>query len=151
MKQGLMLGHVMCLYHQIRCLPYYVTYIDLTPSFSGLGKHNCKTRRDTYKFGDLVHLILETLRYGRIRQHDGRDKGQFKWFVQWEYHCLATQNASYSYRIKATSFIRNSCFRPCTSRCQKRHIIPIISQSYKICMTHLVEWNCPWAITRFIQ
>ena len=28
-----------------------------------LGKDNCKTRRETFKFGDLMRLILEILRY----------------------------------------------------------------------------------------
>ena len=43
--------------------------LDLTPSFNGVGKVNCKTRRETFKFGDLVLLILEVWRQptrGRI-------------------------------------------------------------------------------------
>ena len=35
--------------------------LDLTPSFIGLDKDNCKTRREAFKFGDL-RLILEILR-----------------------------------------------------------------------------------------
>ena len=31
--------------------------------FSGLGKDNCKTRRETFMFGDWVRLILENWRY----------------------------------------------------------------------------------------
>ena len=34
----------------------------LTPAFIGLGKDNCKTRRETFEFVDLVRLILEILR-----------------------------------------------------------------------------------------
>ena len=30
----------------------------LTPGFNGLGKNNCKTKRETLKFGDLVRLML---------------------------------------------------------------------------------------------
>ena len=37
--------------------------IDLAPGFNGLGKENCKTRRESFKFCDLVQLILESLRY----------------------------------------------------------------------------------------
>ena len=37
----------------------------ITPDFIGLGKDNCKTRRETIKFGDLVPLILDILRYIR--------------------------------------------------------------------------------------
>ena len=35
----------------------YIFILDLTPGFIELGKDNCKTRRKTFKFGDLVHLI----------------------------------------------------------------------------------------------
>ena len=41
----------------------YIFILDLTPGFIGLGKDNCKTRRETFKFGDLVHVILEILWY----------------------------------------------------------------------------------------
>ena len=37
--------------------------LDLTPGFIGLGKGNSKTRRETSKFGHLLRLILEILRY----------------------------------------------------------------------------------------
>ena len=43
--------------------PNYIFILDLTPGFIGLGKDNCKTRRETFKFGSLVCLILEILRY----------------------------------------------------------------------------------------
>ena len=41
----------------------YIFILDLTPGFMGLGKDNCKTRREAFKFVDLVRLILEILRY----------------------------------------------------------------------------------------
>ena len=41
----------------------YIFILDLTPGFNGLGKSNFKTRRETFKFGDLVCLILEILWY----------------------------------------------------------------------------------------
>ena len=34
-------------------------HIDLTPGFNGLGKDNCKTRRETFKFWDLVNFISD--------------------------------------------------------------------------------------------
>ena len=37
--------------------------LDLTPGFIELGKDNCKTKRETFRFWDLVRLILEILRY----------------------------------------------------------------------------------------
>ena len=43
-------------------LQSYIFILDLTPGFIGLGKDNCKTRQETVKFGDLVHLILEISR-----------------------------------------------------------------------------------------
>ena len=39
--------------------PTYIFILDLTPDFNGLGKDNCKARWETFKFCDLVHLILE--------------------------------------------------------------------------------------------
>ena len=41
----------------------YIFILDLTPGFNGLGKDNCKTTWEWFKFWDLVHLILEILRY----------------------------------------------------------------------------------------
>ena len=41
----------------------YIFILDLTPGFNGLGKGNCKTRRESFEFGDLVWLILEILWY----------------------------------------------------------------------------------------
>ena len=41
----------------------YIFTLDLTPGFIGLGKDNCKTIRETFKFGDLVRLILQILLY----------------------------------------------------------------------------------------
>ena len=41
----------------------YIFILDLTPGFIGLGKDNCKSRRETVMFGELVCLILEILRY----------------------------------------------------------------------------------------
>ena len=41
----------------------YIIILDLTPGFIGLGKDNCKTRRETLKLGDLVWLIVDILRY----------------------------------------------------------------------------------------
>ena len=40
----------------------YIFILDLTPGFIGLGKDNCKTRRESFKFGYLMRLILEILR-----------------------------------------------------------------------------------------
>ena len=37
--------------------------LNLTPGFHGLGKDHCKRRQETFKFWDLVRLILEVLRY----------------------------------------------------------------------------------------
>ena len=37
----------------------YMFVLNSTPGFNGLGKGNCKTREETFKFLDLVCLILE--------------------------------------------------------------------------------------------
>ena len=46
-----------------RC-PNYIFILDLTPCFNILHQDNCKPRRETYKFWDLVRLILEI--YGML-------------------------------------------------------------------------------------
>ena len=43
----------------------YIWVIDLTPGFIGLGKDNSKTRRETFKFWDLVCIILKILQYSQ--------------------------------------------------------------------------------------
>ena len=40
----------------------YIFILDLTPGFNGLGKDYCETRRETFKFWDLVRLIFEVWR-----------------------------------------------------------------------------------------
>ena len=40
----------------------YIFILNLTPGFNGLGKDNYKMRWEAFKFWDLVHLILKTLR-----------------------------------------------------------------------------------------
>ena len=66
----------------------YIFILDLTPGFIGLGKDNCTTRRETFKFGDLMRLILQILlcmllllwtpNYAHsIKPHDG--------VIKWEY------------------------------------------------------------------
>ena len=44
-----------------RCFNY-IFILDLTPGFKGLDKDDRKTRGESFKFWDLVRLILETLR-----------------------------------------------------------------------------------------
>ena len=41
----------------------YILIIDLIPVFNGLSRDNGKTRQESFKFWDLVRLILEILRY----------------------------------------------------------------------------------------
>ena len=41
----------------------YILILDLTHGFNELGKDNCKMRRKTFKFLELVRLILEVWRY----------------------------------------------------------------------------------------
>ena len=43
----------------------YIFILDLTRGFKWLGKDNFRTRRETFKFWDLIRLILEVWRYSR--------------------------------------------------------------------------------------
>ena len=42
-----------------RCCSNYIFILDLTSSFSGLGRDNYITRWETFKFWDLVPLVIE--------------------------------------------------------------------------------------------
>ena len=59
----------------------YIPILDLTPGFNGLGKDNCNTRWELFKFWDLVCLILEILRY--LFQHM---EAWTKWLPLWTWH-----------------------------------------------------------------
>ena len=41
----------------------YIFILNLTPGFNGLSEDNCTRIQETFKFWDLVRLILEVLRY----------------------------------------------------------------------------------------
>ena len=41
----------------------YISILDLPLGFNGLGKDSCETWRETFKFWNLVRLILEVCRY----------------------------------------------------------------------------------------
>ena len=49
-----------------QCCSNYIFILNLTLGFNWLVKDNCKTRWETFKFWDLMHLILEILRYMHI-------------------------------------------------------------------------------------
>ena len=46
----------------------YIFILAVTLGFSELGKENCKTKQETFKFCDLVRLILEVWRYTSYRK-----------------------------------------------------------------------------------
>ena len=63
------------------------------PGFNRLDNDNCKTRRESFKFGDLVRLILETIRLvedrklvkcapGTISSHITESVGKFIWSIK---------------------------------------------------------------------
>ena len=52
----------MYLEHRYRRFSNYIFIFYLTSDVNGLDKGNCKKRRDSFKFWDLVRLISEVLR-----------------------------------------------------------------------------------------
>ena len=48
----------------------YIFILDLSPGFYGLDKDNCKTRWETFKFCNLVQLILEVWRYLKLKSQE---------------------------------------------------------------------------------
>ena len=60
-----------------RCCSNYIFILNLIRGFNRLGRDNCKTRRETFEFWDLVRLILEI--WGYMRNVVTEDvKGRFK-------------------------------------------------------------------------
>ena len=47
----------------------YIFILDLTPGFSGLGKGNGQTKRETFKFWESVRFILDVWQYLDCNQH----------------------------------------------------------------------------------
>ena len=47
----------------------YIFILDLTPGFNSMGTYNGITRRGTFQFWDLAHLILEVSRQCSIKYH----------------------------------------------------------------------------------
>ena len=58
----------------------------LTPDFNRLHRDNCKTRQETFKFCDLVQLILEILWYMFY---------YVVWMMQWIFKCTAAVFANF--------------------------------------------------------
>ena len=56
----------------------YIFILNLTPGFNELGEDNYKIRRESFKFWDLVSLILETLRYIWPKLHDSYHQSDLK-------------------------------------------------------------------------
>ena len=53
--------------------PTTTSFLDLIPCVNGLGKDNCKMRRESFKFWGSVRLILDILRYSQL--------GEIKLFI----------------------------------------------------------------------
>ena len=47
----------------------YIFILDLTPGSNGLGRDNCKTRRESFKFWGLVRLSLEVWQQSKSSAH----------------------------------------------------------------------------------
>ena len=44
----------------------YIVILDSTPGFNGSGRENWKTGRETIKFSDFIHLVIEVWLYWLI-------------------------------------------------------------------------------------
>ena len=58
-------GHPDIAERRYRRCSNYIFILDLAPGFNGLGKDNCKTRREAVRFWDLVRCILYVWRYAK--------------------------------------------------------------------------------------
>ena len=51
------------------------SWLDLTPGFNGLGKDNCKTRRETFKFVRIVASYIEGLTASTLSLNNSSTRG----------------------------------------------------------------------------
>ena len=79
----------------------YTSSLDLTPSFNGLGEDNYKTRRETFKFLDLVILDSEVWRHfcSRSLLHNISIGGCVGSFLQFSHTERSHLNHDESYAI----------------------------------------------------
>ena len=81
----------------------YIFIFDLTHGFNGLDKDHSKTRRETFKFGDLVRLKLEILRYiFPVKTHKTSRKYVFFIFPQDWAPAMETPTAQIVYFLSLT-------------------------------------------------
>ena len=59
----------------------YIFFLDLTPGLNWLGKGNCKTIRESFKFLDKVRLVLDVLRYIFLMLHMGMFQYHMRRFI----------------------------------------------------------------------
>ena len=125
----------------------YIFILDLTPGTKGLGKDNCKTRREVFKFLDLVLLILEVWRYILMfrRRHSARTKRtQILWRT-----CVVRPNPLAGYLCMSISFLsaRNFSFN-ChfVLGLTTRNVVPTIADDQPIvtgiCRIFMLEIAC---------
>ena len=62
-KHGLVTSNLLYKSQLSRQCSNYIFNLDVTPGLKGLGKDNCKTRRNTFKVWNLMCLILEASAY----------------------------------------------------------------------------------------
>ena len=79
----------------------YIFILDLIPGCIGLGKDNCTTRRETFKFSDWVRLILETLwlhwcHTGVMTSQITGNSAWYKRFVQFNKNISSPMPGSFS-------------------------------------------------------
>ena len=124
----------------LRCswsIANYIFLLNLTCGFNGLGKDNCKTRRETFMFGDWVRLILENWRFTPFYLH-----------LHYCMHGLSQWDTTpYMYHVlERRCYIFSHWLRPFSSLLLAKHIKRI--QFYWVISTDLPQsyfqqvWMC---------
>ena len=80
-----------------RCSNYTII-LDLTTGLRGLDKDNCWTGRETFKFCDLVRLILEIWRYVKLHSVPPQTFYSSMWFVNRQIVCLQPSLVAFTRR-----------------------------------------------------
>ena len=125
----------------------YIFILNLTPGFIESGKDNYKMRRGAFKFWDLVHLILETLRYVNLVFQARWSQQCFKWASQQlsRYDCSSVSEAILKWLRKTNH--HNPIRTYCTTTTKQSTVKQCVHWGYPVKRA----LYCAWQVGPFWQ
>ena len=128
----------------IACRRYsnYIFILHLTLGFNILRKDNCKPRRETFNFWDLVHLILEILRHSPSESASSSPSCLQNSCICRRYACLSSSDGAGS---TLRGFLGRLCDKPTPtvpSTCNSN----LTSLCAPVMKNILIDWLTDWWI-----